>query len=115
MFPPITIRHQENKYNEGNMKVNYSLSHSVVPGDRSSTIDLLINFNAAEASQGRHTLNLSLVLDRSGSMAGQPLKQAIRAAQTLVEHMTSEDILSVVTYDDTIATILTSQKVTDKK
>lgn len=44
-------------------------------------------------------MNLSLVLDRSGSMAGQPLKYAIAAAEKLVEYLTPEDILSVVIGD----------------
>lgn len=44
-------------------------------------------------------MNLSLVLDRSGLMAGQPLKYAIAAAEKLVEYLTPEDILSVVIGD----------------
>src|SRR5438874_5224716 len=99
------------------MEASYSLSHSVVPVGNSSNVDLIINFKAAAipTAEARHPLNLSLVLDRSGSMAGEALKHAKEAAQALVERLTPEDILSVVIYDDTITTILAPQNVTDKK
>jgi Ca-activated chloride channel family protein len=47
-------------------------------------------------------------------MAGQPLKYAIQAAQRLVEHLTPEDFLSIVIYDDTPETILQPQPVLDQ-
>lgn len=98
------------------MKVNYSLSHSLIAADSSSTVDLIINFNGGKIdnSSPRRPLNLSLVIDRSGSMAGQPLRYAIKAAQKLVEYLTPEDFLAVVIYDDDPETILPSQPVEDK-
>ncbi|NEO32181.1 MAG: VWA domain-containing protein [Symploca sp. SIO3C6] len=98
------------------MKVNYSLSHSLIAAEVSSTVDLIINFNAGKIdnSSPRRPLNLSLVIDRSGSMAGQPLRYAIQAAQKLVEYLTPEDFLAVVIYDDTPETIIPSQPVKDK-
>jgi Ca-activated chloride channel family protein len=49
------------------------------------------------------------VIDRSGSMAGQSLRYAIKAAQQLVESLTADDIVSVVIYDDQPETLLTPQ------
>jgi Ca-activated chloride channel family protein len=98
------------------MKANYSLSHSLIAADSPSTVDLIISFNAEDTRNltPRRPLNLSLVIDRSGSMAGQPLKYAIQAAQRLVEHLTPEDFLSIVIYDDTPETILQPQQVIDQ-
>jgi Ca-activated chloride channel homolog len=98
------------------MQVSYSLSSSVIPASSSSTIDLLISFKseAASATPTRRPLNLSLVIDRSGSMAGAPLQYAIEAAQRLVEQLTPEDYLSVVIYDDHAETILPHAPVQDK-
>jgi Ca-activated chloride channel family protein len=98
------------------MKANYSLSHSLIAADTPSTVDLIISFNAEDTRNltPRRPLNLSLVIDRSGSMAGQPLKYAIQAAQRLVEHLTPEDFLSIVIYDDTPETILQPQHVLDQ-
>jgi Ca-activated chloride channel family protein len=100
-----------------NMKASYSLLKSLVAPNYASIADVLINFRGEADSQQttRTPLNLSLVLDRSGSMAGQPLKYAIAAAQKLVEYLTPEDILSVVIYDDSPSTIIPPQPVRDPK
>ncbi|EAW33385.1 VWA domain-containing protein [Lyngbya sp. PCC 8106] len=98
------------------MQANYSLSYPLIATNTPATIDLILNFNAqtqAETSP-RRPLNLSLVIDRSGSMAGQSLRYAIKAAQQLVESLTADDIVSVVIYDDQPETILTPQTVEDK-
>jgi Ca-activated chloride channel family protein len=98
------------------MKVNYSLSQTVVAVNQPTTVDLILNFQGFETNQSnsRRPLNLSLVLDRSGSMGGDPLRYAISAAQQLVEYLTPEDYLSVVVYDDTPQTILSPQPVENK-
>lgn len=48
----------------------------------------------------RAPLNLALVLDRSGSMAGQPLHEAKRAAVQIVDGLRPSDQLAVVAFDD---------------
>ncbi|BAU66951.1 von Willebrand factor, type A [Stanieria sp. NIES-3757] len=95
------------------MKVNYSFSQTVVAVNQPTIVDLILNFQGVETNQSnsRRPLNLSLVLDRSGSMGGDPLRYAISAAQQLVEYLTPEDYLSVVVYDDTPQTILSPQPV----
>ncbi|MEA5542792.1 VWA domain-containing protein [Limnoraphis robusta Tam1] len=98
------------------MQANYSLSYPLIATNIPATVDLILNFNAqtqAETSP-RRPLNLSLVIDRSGSMAGQSLRYAIKAAQQLVESLTADDIVSVVIYDDQPETILPPQTVEDK-
>ena len=99
------------------MKANYSLSHSPIAVASQSTLDLIISFQAEDETRNqapRRPLNLSLVIDRSGSMAGTPLRFAIAAAQNIVERLTPEDYLSVVIYDDTPQTIVQHQLVQDK-
>ncbi len=100
------------------MKVNYSFSQSSVAVSQANTIDLILNFyektDKADNFQ-RFPLNLALVLDRSGSMAGYPLKNAKKAAQQLVDYLTPEDYLSVVIYDDKAETILSSNIVPSRK
>ncbi|NEP86396.1 MAG: VWA domain-containing protein [Okeania sp. SIO2C2] len=98
------------------MKANYSLSHSLIAIDTETTLDLILNFNTEEQVQAsnRRSLNLNLVIDRSGSMGGKPLRYAIKAAQKLVESLNPDDIVSVVIYDDSAETILPPQKAADK-
>lgn len=98
------------------MRANYSLSHSLIGINTETTLDLILNFNSEEQIQksNRRPLNLSLVIDRSGSMGGTPLRYAIQAAQKLVESLNPDDIVSVVIYDDTPETILPPQTAADK-
>lgn len=74
------------------MKAVYTLSRPVLPTGASSKVDLLVAFRA-DAAQGptRRGLNLSLVIDRSGSMAGAPLKHALQASRNLIGRMGPED------------------------
>lgn len=97
------------------MKAVYTLSRSVIPSGTPSKVDLLVSFRA-DATQGpaRRALNLSLVIDRSGSMAGPPLKHALQASRNLVERMGPEDWISVVAYDDAPMTVLAPQQVRDR-
>lgn len=95
------------------LQVNYSLSHSLIATNTDATVDLILNFNGEKTASvsSRRPLNLSLVIDRSGSMAGQPLRYAIQAAQKLVESLTEQDIISLVIYDDKADLILPPQPV----
>ena len=54
------------------------------------------------SSSKRLPLNLSLVIDRSGSMHGRPIEEAKKCAAMLVDRMNANDQLSVVTYDSLI-------------
>lgn len=55
--------------------------------------------------EDRVPLNLSLVLDRSGSMEGEPLRAAISAAAMLVRRLHMDDVVSVVAYDDEVEVV----------
>jgi Ca-activated chloride channel homolog len=58
-------------------------------------------------------VNFSLVLDRSGSMAGDKLRQMRQAANLIVDRLSAQDLLSVVIFDDTADVIVPSGPVHD--
>lgn len=78
-----------------------------------STIDLLVRILPPELAHKpkRPPLNLCLVLDRSGSMAGPKLHGMLQAAHGVVDNLTAKDYLSVVVFDDKVQTIIPSQLV----
>lgn len=63
----------------------------------------------------RTPLNLSLVIDHSGSMEGDKLKHAKLAAQYVIDQLSSEDYVSIVQYDDVVEVVSTSNRVGDKQ
>ena len=86
------------------MLATYALSTSTIPVGEATRLSLVIRFGSDAAAPTRRPLNLSLVLDRSGSMAGTPLKQALGAVGALVDELGDQDRVSVVTYDDHVET-----------
>jgi Ca-activated chloride channel homolog len=56
-------------------------------------------------ADGRIPLNLSLVLDRSGSMSGEPLEAAKDAARHLLRRLRPEDTASVVAFGSDVTTV----------
>ena len=76
---------------------------------------VLLTFRAPrlERSGERPGLNLSLVLDRSGSMAGQDkLPLAKRAAELALARLTPKDRFSLVVYDDNVQVLVQSTPAT---
>jgi Ca-activated chloride channel family protein len=54
----------------------------------------------------RSAVNLSIVLDRSGSMSGQKLEKAKDAAIEALRHLGPRDVFSVVVYDHNVRTVV---------
>src|SRR5262245_17440517 len=88
------------------MQVDYVLSYDVVSVARENNLYLLARIKAdspPDQEKPRRPLNLSVVLDRSGSMAGNKLDYVKRATEFLLDHMGAKDWFSLVTYDDVVA------------
>lgn len=105
-------------------KVEFFTSHAKLEAQREQTVDVLIRITPPalkpDASsrpdwKGRPDLNLSLVLDRSGSMEGDKMVRALEAAMFCVDQMSPSDRLSVVTFDDRIEVLFPSEPVTNKQ
>lgn len=67
------------------------------------------------AAGARTPLNLCLVIDRSGSMEGPPLDYVKQACCYVVDLLTSNDILSIVTFEETVDVLMPPQRVTNKQ
>ncbi len=70
-------------------------------------VDFEIRVAEAPAAQApeRAPLNLALVIDRSGSMAGEKLATAKRAAISVLERLEERDRVALVVFDDRINTL----------
>jgi Ca-activated chloride channel family protein len=89
-----------------------------VRADGPTTLDVLLRVTPAApdaAAAGRPPLNLALVLDRSGSMAGaRKMDFAHQAAVFAVEQLLPSDRVSVVGFDDSVEVVAASTPATDK-
>ena len=63
----------------------------------------------------RPSVNLSIVLDRSGSMHGDKIVKAREAACEAIRRLDARDVVSVVAYDDRSEVIIPAQHVTEKE
>jgi Ca-activated chloride channel homolog len=78
---------------------------AVLAGTR-STVDVLARLQAPTRPEGaartRGALHLALVIDRSGSMSGQPLAEAKRCARFVVDGLAPGDKAAVIAYDSDV-------------
>jgi Ca-activated chloride channel family protein len=101
MTPPIQLTHAWNK------------KSWPTGGAEKAFLLLELKGNAGIQSE-RAPMNLSIVIDRSGSMSGEPIEFSKRACQFVIDQMNKEDQLSVVAFDDEVETVFAPQHVTHK-
>ena len=87
------------------MKTEILLDHEPVADGGWLLRALLKIEGTPRTAEGRVPLNLSIVLDRSGSMMGEKLEAAKEAARSLVQRLWPEDVVSVVTYDNEVQVV----------
>src|SRR5687768_8351383 len=76
---------------------------------------LLLLLKSSGAMMGRRMpLNLCLVIDRSGSMEGEPLEYVKRACGYVVDLLEQNDILSVVTFEERVEVVMPARRVLNK-
>ncbi len=68
-------------------------------GARETFLLLEARGEGSAAARAAAPVNLSLVIDRSGSMAGARMANAIRAALSAVDRLSDGDVVSVVAFD----------------
>jgi Ca-activated chloride channel family protein len=61
----------------------------------------------------RLPVNVALVIDRSGSMEGEPLEYVKRACAHVVDLLAPTDVLSIVTFEENVEVLMPARHVTD--
>lgn len=82
---------------------------------RASREHLLVSLMASNVMGGaRMPLNLCLIIDRSGSMEGEPLEYVKRACGYVVDLLEPNDVLSIVAFEERVEVIMPARKVINK-
>ncbi len=84
----------------------------LLAGPRQTTvIKIALDAPPTPRSMERPPVNLSLVLDRSGSMSGSKIAKAREAAIEALHRLSATDLFSLVTYDHQVQTLVPAQAV----
>jgi len=86
------------------MQPTIRLNHNLLAVESEHTVHAMVELTAPEApdQDRRAALKLALVIDRSGSMAGDKLAVTKACAAYLVRRLTPPDELAIVAYDDAV-------------
>jgi Ca-activated chloride channel family protein len=104
------------KNNNNQLQVRVQLDKSVIPAGKTGKriIELTLTAPPAPEDKPHIPLNLSLVIDRSGSMHGDKLKYVKEAAAHVIDLLSEKDRLAVILYDNEAETLMHSQFLTDE-
>ncbi|HAD03250.1 MAG: hypothetical protein A2091_08280 [Desulfuromonadales bacterium GWD2_61_12] len=93
------------------VRVQVSLDRPQLPAGSPQTAVIKVALDApARPGDGeRPPINLTLVLDRSGSMAGEKLERARAAVIEALRRLGPRDIFALVTYDHSVETVVPAQ------
>ena len=91
------------------VKLSVALSGAYILQASDGRVDLAVEVAAQKEQQrARIPINISLVLDRSGSMAGEKLSHARQAAREMIKRLSGEDRMSLIAYDSTVDVMVPS-------
>lgn len=91
------------------------LDRNKIPAGKEHTGYLLIKIRGTAADhRERLPLNLSFVLDRSGSMEGDKLEYTKQALATCINNLEAKDIQSLVLFDDQVEVLMAPAHLTNK-
>jgi Ca-activated chloride channel family protein len=97
----------------GTVELKAALSHAYVPAKAAKSIHARIQLRADDVqAEARAPMNLAVVIDHSGSMSGGRLVQAKAAAHSLVDRLSEQDRLAVVSYGSRVTVNMDSVAVT---
>ena len=102
--------------NASQVKLDVSLANPVLIAGKKQTTYLKVGLTGFEMSgkAKRTPANIAIVIDRSGSMQGDKIKQARNAALAAVSRLNANDIVSIIAYDDTVSVLVPATKASDR-
>ncbi|MEL6297020.1 MAG: VWA domain-containing protein [Pseudomonadota bacterium] len=99
------------------VRVSATLSHSKFLRGPDGALYLQVKIDAGRQPRAtdRPPLNLALVIDKSGSMRGDRIDAARRAALMAIDRLDHRDIVSLISYSDEARVLIPATRATDKR
>jgi Ca-activated chloride channel family protein len=96
------------------MKPTVKYGSTLVTKGRENEVEVLLELTAPDApTTERQPLDVVAVIDRSGSMSGDPLQSVLRAVAQLLRLAGPNDRIGVVVFDTNVQTIVPLERHTD--
>lgn len=100
----------------GPVKITAELSHPYVLSGESQRVYLKVALRGAKPDAGkqRPSVNLALVLDKSGSMSGQKIEDVKQAARMILDRLQPTDTLSIIVYDNEARVLVPATRIENR-
>ena len=97
--------------------LDVAMDKPILLADTQQTAYLRIGLEGVEITrpEKRASVNIAVVIDRSGSMGGEKISKAKEAAIMAIGRLGADDIVSVVVYDSGVNVIVPATKASDKE
>ena len=99
------------------VRLNVALAHPTMLIDGTKGMNHvrigLTGFELNNATD-RTPINVAIVIDKSGSMQGEKIRQARNAALQAIDRLRDSDIVSIVTYDSSVRVLVPATKASDR-
>lgn len=98
------------------VKLGVDPVRSVLKADEKQTTWIRIGLDGFDLTPDtpRPSVNVAIVLDKSGSMQGEKIARARDAAIDALQLLGPDDIVSIITYDSTVQVLVPATKLTDR-
>lgn len=98
------------------VEVRVELAHPKIPAQKQYKTYLKVGLVGLQQKEKpeRPPVNVTIVLDRSGSMSGPKMEHARQAAVEALQRLGGDDIVSVVTFDDGAESVVPATKMTNR-
>ncbi len=99
-------------------KIIITPEKSAILAGHKNKLHVLVRIQAPELPEGqakqRQPYGISFVIDRSGSMRGEPLMEAVRCAGFMADRLRDDDMAALVTFDNRISLEAPLSKLSDR-
>ena len=99
------------------VELKVDLGQSVLHASSTDRVYLRLSLNtpALRSNRERPPINVAIVIDRSGSMQGERIRAAKKAARVALERLSDNDIVSLVSYNHDVTVLHEAARLKDSR